>query len=238
MTQVSNQAYYDAFSERYDRGRERGYHRLIDEQAAELVRRVGQGRDCLEVGCGTGLVLERVARFARHAEGIDLSEGMLQRARERGLRVRQGSAVELPYADASFDVAYSFKVLAHVPDVDRALAEMFRVVRPGGHLVFDVYNRQSLRWALKRLFGPRATSASFDEAAIVTRFESPEEALAHMPDGGRLVGEHGIRVITPHPVVHRIWGVRSVARRLEWALMDSPLWRFGGFVVYTVEKRR
>ncbi|HET6583376.1 MAG TPA: methyltransferase domain-containing protein [Nannocystaceae bacterium] len=234
---TDNRAYYDAFSERYDRGRDRGYHKLIDDQAAALVRRVGEGGDVLEVGCGTGLLLQRVAGFARTAIGIDLSPGMLERARARGLEVVEGSATALPFTDDRFDVAYSFKVLSHVPELERALAEMLRVVRPGGHIVFDIYNRWSLRYAIKRLFGPRATSDRFDEAAITTAFLSPTEVEAKLPSGARIVGRAGIRVVTPHPAVLALPGLRQLVELAEWRLMDSPAQRFAGFSVFTVEKR-
>jgi len=234
---TDNKAYYDAFSERYDRGRDRGYHKLIDDQAAELVRRVGQGLDVLEVGCGTGLLLQRVAGFARSATGIDLSPGMLERARARGLEVVEGSATALPFADARFDVAYSFKVLSHVPELERALSEMLRVVRPGGHIVFDIYNRHSLRYAIKRLFGPRPTSQQFDEAAISTAFLTPEEVEAKLPANARVVGRAGIRVVTPHPALLALPGVGKLVELAEWRLMDSPALRFAGFSVFTVEKR-
>jgi len=234
---TDNKAYYDAFSERYDRGRDRGYHKLIDDQAAALVRRVGEGKDVLEVGCGTGLLLQRVAGFARSAVGIDLSPGMLERARARGLEVLEGSATALPFPDAQFDVAYSFKVLSHVPELGRALAEMVRVVRPGGHVVFDIYNRHSLRYAIKRLFGPRATSDRFDEAAISTAFLTPEEVEAMLPANARVVARSGIRVVTPHPAVLELPGLRQIVELAEWRLMDSPAGRFAGFMVFTVEKR-
>lgn len=234
---TDNKAYYDAFSERYDRGRDRGYHKLIDDQAAELVRRVGEGMDVLEVGCGTGLLLSRVAGFARSAKGIDLSPGMLERAKARGLDVQEGSATALPFADASFDVAYSFKVLSHVPELERALSEMIRVVRPGGHIVFDIYNRHSLRYAIKKLFGPRSTSNQFDEAAISTAFLTPEEVEAKLPANARVVGRAGIRVVTPHPAVLALPGVGQLVELAEWKLMDSPALRFAGFSVFTVEKR-
>lgn len=236
LTTTSNRSYYDAFSAGYDVGRDAGYHRLIDEQATELVRRVGEGRDVLEVGCGTGLILQRVAGFARSARGIDLSPGMLERARERGLDVVEGSATELPFDDASFDVAYSFKVLAHVPALEQALAEMARVVRPGGHIVFDTYNRHSLRYMVKRLFGPRSTSSSFDEGAIPTRFQTADETLACIPEGTRAVGRAGIRIAIPWAGVLRLPAVGRVVEGIEWRLMDSPLSRWGGFVVHTLRK--
>lgn len=235
-TMSDNQNYYDAFSQGYDHGRDHGYHQLIDDQAAELVRRVATGRKVLEVGCGTGLVLERVSEFAAEAQGIDLSPGMLEHARARGLNVQEGSATELPFDSDTFDVAYSFKVLAHIPDIDKCLSEMVRVVRPGGHIVFDTYNRHSLRYLVKKAFGPRATSTSFDESAITTRFETPEEIKARLPSNAKVVDQAGIRIVTAHGAMHRIPGVAQITRKLEWALMDSGMSRYAGFLVITAEK--
>jgi len=231
-----NRAYYDAFAERYDRDRDHGYHKLIDDQAAAIVRRYCVDKDVLEVGCGTGLVLKRVVPHARSARGVDLSPGMLARARERGLEVQEGSATALPFADASFDLSYSFKVLAHIPDWDACMREMVRVTRPGGLLIFDIYNRNSLRWLIKRLWGPRSTSTAFDEAAISTRFWTPQQAAAHLPGGTRLRDRYGIRILTPHPIVCRLPLVGALHDRLEWALMDSPLAALAGFYVLVLER--
>ena len=236
MSATDNRDYYDAFSSSYDDGRAVGYHKLIDDQAAELVRRVGEGKRVLEVGCGTGLVLSRLAGFASHAEGIDLSPGMLSKAKERGLTVQEADCTKLPFEDASFDVACSFKVLAHVPDFDAALREMVRVVRPGGHIVVDVYNRHSLRYGIKRLFGPRNTSTSFDEAAIGTRFWTLDDAKDHLPARTRLKDVAGIRVVTAHPLFNRLPVVGAITRGVEWRLMDTPLARFAGFMVLTLER--
>lgn len=233
---TDNTRYYDAFSSTYDEGRDRGYHKLIDDQAAAIVRRVARGRTVLEVGCGTGLVMQRVAGFAAHVTGIDVSPGMLARARERGLDVREGSATALPFPDATFDVVYSFKVLAHVDPVEPALAEMARVTRPGGHLVFDAYNRHSLRFLVKRAFGPRRTSSTFDEGAIGTRFDTPELALHRARALGTVVDVAGIRIVTAHSGILRVPGLGAVAERAEWIAMRSPLRRFAGFLVYTVRR--
>src|SRR6185437_4881396 len=112
--QLGNRDYYDSFASWYERERHLPYHRMLDDLEVEIVERYGAGKDVLEVGCGTGLILGRVAQFARRAAGVDLSGGMLGPARARGLAVAQASATDLPIADASFDLAYSFKVLAHV----------------------------------------------------------------------------------------------------------------------------
>src|SRR5688572_5827493 len=154
----NNREYYDAFAARYEahRGGRPGaaYHDLLDELESGFVQRFATGKDVLEVGCGTGLVLERIAAFAASARGIDISPKMLEQARARGLDVAVGDATALPFPDASFDVACSFKVLAHVREIERALAEMARVVRPGGMVLAEFYNPYSLRGLVKRLAPP------------------------------------------------------------------------------------
>ena len=138
-----SRGYYNAFAAQYEDDRHHGYHHWLDERSADLVRTYAADSEVLEVGCGTGLILNRVAPIARRAVGLDLSPGMLQVARARGLDVIEGTATQLPFEDATFDLVYSFKVLAHVPDLAQAFTEMARVVRPGGRLVLEFYNRQS-----------------------------------------------------------------------------------------------
>ena len=110
----SNRAYYDAFSTGYERHRGEnypgGYHELVDELESSLVARYGPGRVVLEVGCGTGLVLSRIRQFARSARGVDLSPGMLELARARGLDVQEGSATALPFDSSTFDVTCRYSV--------------------------------------------------------------------------------------------------------------------------------
>jgi len=149
---IDPRAYYDSFSKSYDDRRGHGYHALIDEVEAALIP-VAPSLQVLEAGCGTGLVLDLLReRGLRELFGVDLSAGMLAGAKKRGNRVAQGSVTALPFPDASFDVAYSFKVLAHVVDIRGALAEMVRVVKPGGMVLAEFYNRNSirgLRWKVK-----------------------------------------------------------------------------------------
>jgi ubiquinone/menaquinone biosynthesis C-methylase UbiE len=163
--------YYDEFSSWYERERGRGYHQLIDDLEVDLVERYGRGAAVLEAGCGTGLLLGRVAGFAEEAWGLDLSAGMLARARDRGLRVVQGSVTDIPFPDARFDVVYSFKVLAHVERIREALAEMARVLRPGGYLLAEFYNPLSLRGLIKAWKRPTAISERTDDHAVFTRYD-------------------------------------------------------------------
>lgn len=240
-SQESNRRYYDAFAQGYENHRGEndpgGYHELLDELEAEFVQRYGEQRDVLEVGCGTGLVLTRLAGFARSARGVDLSPGMLEKARARGLEVVEGSATELPFPDASFDVTCSFKVLAHIPEIGKALSEMARVTRPGGHVIAEFYNPHSLRGLIKR-FGPRLRiAAGAHEGHVYTRFDSPREVRVLTPSGCRFVAARGVRVATPTAHVMRTPLGRTLFRSAERLLCDSPLARFGGFYVAAFQKQ-
>lgn len=240
-SEESNRAYYDTFSKTYERRRGRndpgGYHEMLDELEAEFVERFGSRRDVLEVGCGTGLVLERIHEFARSAKGVDLSPGMLEKARERGLDVTLGSATELPFDTASFDVTCSFKVLAHIPDVAKALAEMARVTRPGGVVLAEFYNPNSLRGLVKR-FGPSGKIGdSANEGHVFTRYHTPEEVMELIPPACRLIDSRGIRIATPTAMVMRTAVGRRIFSRLERTLCDSPLRHYGGFWIAAIAKR-
>ena len=239
-TPEQNRRYYDAFAARYEdqRGENHpgGYHDLLDELEADLVERYGRDREVLEVGCGTGLVLERIRRFARAAKGVDLSPGMLAKARERGLDVVEGSATALPFADHSFDVTCSFKVLAHVPEVRLALFEMARVTRPGGTILAEFYNPLSLRGLVKWLGPAGQVATGLRENAVFTRFDAPWSIRGLVPMGCELVGARGVRILTPVASLLRHPRVRRVFRRLELALCDSPLRVFGGFYVAIVTR--
>jgi ubiquinone/menaquinone biosynthesis C-methylase UbiE len=234
---LDNRTYYDEFADWYEKERHDGYHALIDDMQLDLLRDHVTGKDVLEIGCGTGLLLKEVHGLAKTARGIDISPGMLQLARKRGLDVVEGDATDLPYPDESFDVVYSFKVLAHVRDIERALEEAKRVTRPGGLLILEFYNRLSLRYLVKRLAGPQKISKQTDEGAVFTRWDSPMELARRVPAGLEIVDWAGVRVVTPAASVHRVPGVRTLVRHMEWRARDNGVLKyFGGFAVQILRK--
>jgi phosphatidylethanolamine/phosphatidyl-N-methylethanolamine N-methyltransferase len=127
-----------------------------------LVNRL-PGRDVLEVGVGTGLALPHYHRDAR-ITGIDLSAEMLEQARKRvagaALRnvvaLREMDAEATDFADASFDTAVAMFVASVVPNAPRLLAEMRRVVRPGGNILFVNHfaAERGPRWWIERAMAP------------------------------------------------------------------------------------
>ena len=115
--------------------------RTAEEAAAFLLPSLRAGMRVLDVGCGPGSITRGLAAHVAPGEtlGVDLSRETLASAREdaaaRGLtnvRFEEASVYQLPYADASFDVAYAHQVFQHLREPAAALAEMLRVVRPGG----------------------------------------------------------------------------------------------------------
>ena len=103
---------------------------------------LARGQAVLDAGCGTGLLLELEALAVGangRAEGIDFSADMLERAAERcaGLEqvgLQQGTVESLPFEDASFDALSCTQTLLYVDDLDRALGEYYRVLKPGGRI--------------------------------------------------------------------------------------------------------
>jgi ubiquinone/menaquinone biosynthesis C-methylase UbiE len=238
MSRLDNRAYYDDFAGWYERERHLPYHRMLDDLEVELVERYATGKDVLEVGCGTGLILERASRFARSARGIDLSGGMLAKAASRGLAVAQASATELPIATGSVDVAYSFKVLAHIPDITGAMREMARVVRPGGYVLAEFYNARSIRRLVKAVKPPTAVSNQTNDEHVFTRYDDARAIRSYLPPELEWVTTRGIRVITPVAKVLEVPFLGSAVRWAEHRLADLPGARdVGGFLVACCRKR-
>lgn len=111
---------------------EKAFQRLFPDQVETLV----------DVGCGTCFYFPILARHAKQLVGVDVCIPMLEQAKElievKGLkncRVQESSALELPFADASVDVVHSWDFLHHVTDVPKAVAEIARILKPGGRYV-------------------------------------------------------------------------------------------------------
>lgn len=106
----------------------------------------GKDRDLLEVGVGAGTDFVNWVRHGARATGIDLTPRGVELTHERlaleGLHadVHVADAERLPFADGTFDIVYSYGVLHHSPDTARAVAELRRVLRPGGRALVMVYH--------------------------------------------------------------------------------------------------
>lgn len=154
---------YDRGAPRYD-DRWAGYIRLTLD-LLEARARIAPHERVLDVACGTGAFVERLvaANPAQHVVGTDVSAGMLALARSKlgrfpNVRFVEAPAEALPFETGSFDIVVSASAFHYFDNPEAALAEMARVLRPGGRLVLLDWDRG--RWwmalldAALRVFDP------------------------------------------------------------------------------------
>jgi SAM-dependent methyltransferase len=141
---------------RFDEAYLERYPYLLDQ----LPQRRSPGERLLEIGLGYGTVSQKLAEAGFDYRGLDIAAGPVEIVRERlrrmywgdvHKRVTQGSALEIPYRDATFDHVVSIGCLHHTGDLGRAVQEVHRVLRPGGEATIMLYNRHSARLLALRL---------------------------------------------------------------------------------------
>jgi SAM-dependent methyltransferase len=134
-----------------------------------------RGESVLEIGVGVGSDFIRFVRAGARATGVDLTEHAIALVRRRvelegfTADLQRADAERLPFPDGTFDVVYSWGVLHHTPDCDRAIAEAQRVLKPGGRLCVMLYARHSWLayglWVRHALLKGRPTQSLSDVIA-------------------------------------------------------------------------
>ena len=134
------------------------------------------GLRALDVGCGNGYVLAQYARFGAVVAGVDLTQTAINMCHSRfdlvGLKgdFRLTDGDRLPFADGTFDIVCSMGVLHHIEDPRPMIAEMYRVLKPGGRIILMLYHRGS--WLSRRV-----THEATDRPSI--SWKSQAEALQY-----------------------------------------------------------
>lgn len=182
-------------------------HRYALEPAIRELARFEQqaGRSVLELGCGIATDGVNFARAGASYTGVDFSPAAVDLARHRfslespqlDAGIVRASIVDVPVEDASQDMVYSNGVIHHLPETERVVGEMHRVLRPGGRALVMVYHRGSLNYhvnimAIRRLLVLALRVPGFGKLAA--RATGEDEAVL---DGHRaLLEEHGLRYLT------------------------------------------
>lgn len=145
-----------------------------------------RGKRVLDIGCGNGYVLAQYARQGAEAHGIDLTETAIDLSRRRfqlaGLsgHFQRTDGDTIPYPDGFFDIVCSMGVLHHIEDPRPMLAEVHRVLRPGGEIIVMMYHRHSWKHLvvhpLKRLLDPRYRGKTL--AQVLNMNDGPDCPLA------------------------------------------------------------
>lgn len=150
LTDETRATYLDFFK-RYDK-----YRYSIEPHILLNLDRIDfNEKKILEIGLGQGADSEEIVRRGGIFSGVDLTDEAVKRTRMRFSlkdlqfkRIEQASALELPFAENSFDIVFSHGVLHHIPEIAAAEKEIFRVLKPTGELVVMLYAKWSLNYLL------------------------------------------------------------------------------------------
>lgn len=128
---------------------ENGHFWFIAKRAflSRALRFLGKDKkiaDVLDIGCGSGAVMEFLKRRGHAVCGVDISPIALAFCKQKNLAVKEGSADNLPFANASFDVVCALDVIEHIPQEKNVLQEIERVLRPDGIGIITVPAHQWL----------------------------------------------------------------------------------------------
>jgi SAM-dependent methyltransferase len=202
------------------------------ERLVDALGNAGSGR-VLDVACGPGIVTAALAARAREVVALDLTPEMLAMAEDRcrkagrtNVAFKEGSATSLPFADQSFDAVVTRLSLHHFPEPPKALAEMFRVLKPGGTLaVADIVcaedqERAALQNAIETLRDPSHVRM-LPASELVTLMCRPGLSIERQEtwDKAREFEEWAGIVADPE----RIAPVRTVVRTLAKAGQDAGM---------------
>ena len=138
----------------------------------------------LDAGCGMGELAERVQReLAAEVVAVDISPRMVELTRARGVDASEADVQALPFEDDSFDCVAANWVLYHVPDLDRGVRELARVLRPGGRLVAATLGAANMPELWDLLGGEVTAGLTFGhdngEAALAPHFTQIERREAN-----------------------------------------------------------
>ena len=137
----NSQNFWDKNAGRYDRFMRKDA--AAYEQMYELLRLVVRQKTVLELATGTGLIAKHIVRYADHIEATDASQEMIEQAKQGVKSAKLYFSVQdmfhLPYADQSFDVVIVVNALHIVPEPEKALSEIRRVLKDDGVLVAPTF---------------------------------------------------------------------------------------------------
>jgi ubiquinone/menaquinone biosynthesis C-methylase UbiE len=141
----------DRYDHHYDHSRGRSYHTHLSRHLIEVIPKKGL---LLDIGCGTGLFVEKYGISQGTAIGLDISRGMILQARRR-CKEREfvvGTGETIPFCEESFDAVASLLAFSYMKDPRAVLDEAFRVLKPGGTLAVCTLGKNLLTRGIPAIY--------------------------------------------------------------------------------------
>lgn len=215
-----------------------------------------KGKKVLDIACGTGVLTEQFVRMGAHVTAIDLTPKAVELTKKRlalyGLtaEVIEADAQKLPFADDTFDFVCAWGCLMHMPHTEKAVAEIHRVLKPGGKSLAMMYHSNSvhLRYCIQLGRGVlRGKYLKYDNQSLINRytdgahkggnmlakfysrkgfrqmFSAFKDVKVHIHDN------HGVPDQLPHPIL-------PIGKLLPKKLKEAVCRAFGMTAIITVSK--
>lgn len=176
------------------------------------------GERILDLGCGDGQLSQRIASSGARVVGLDASPQMAAAARTRGIAVDEGSAESMPYADQSFDAVFSNAALHWVRGQDAMLAEVHRVLRPGGRFVVEMGGHGNVAAILVALMAVLARYGHGDLENEVNYYPTAEAYTRRLERAGFRVER---MALIPRPTLLAEGGMAEWLRTFRRGVLDS-----------------
>ncbi|HVZ83647.1 MAG TPA: class I SAM-dependent methyltransferase [Terracidiphilus sp.] len=184
---------------------------VVEWLAAQLGERI------LDVGCGDGQLSAKLAATGAQIQGVDASPEMIAAARGRGIAVRQGSAESLPFEESEFDAVFSNAALHWVRGQDAMMAEVHRVLKPGGRFVAEMGGQGNIAAIRIALIAALERHGLGDLENEVNYYPTPEAYT-------RRLEQHGFRIermaLIPRPTSLNASGMRGWLRTFRSGVFD------------------
>ena len=176
------------------------------------------GEEILDLGCGDGQLTQRIAATGASVRGVDASAEMVAAARSRGITADEARAEALPYADRSFDAVFSNAALHWVRNQDAMMAEVHRVLKPGGRFVAEMGGQGNIAAIRVALMAVLAKHGYGDREDGVNYYPTPEGYT-------RRLTRHGFHVeqiaLIPRPTPLAESGMAGWLRTFRRGVLDG-----------------
>jgi trans-aconitate methyltransferase len=193
---------------------------FVQELAGGVVEQLApnEGESILDLGCGDGQLTRRIAATGASVLGVDASPEMVAAARKNGIVADVGNAESLPYSGKTFDAVFSNAALHWVRDQDAMMAQVYRILKPGGRFVAEMGGHGNIAAIRVALMAVLARHGHADREDGVNYYPTPEAYT-------RRLNRQGFRVeqiaLIPRPTPLPESGMAGWLRTFRRGVLDS-----------------